>query len=201
MRLINADNVEKGFEELCRSPYFKEDASARLGAETLMDLCVRSDSHKPNTVDPESMPIVKELRKELRETQIKLEGMRTTETSLKMHLKTGSKIDIEKSAKNILDRVQQKLGISAEQLMDLVQAYQNGRFILHPLKADDEVYILLLGSVLQFEVTSAVWYGGIPAYKAMHGLHLCFVFNQDDIGKTVFLTREAAEAALKGEQQ
>lgn len=31
------------------------------------------------------------------------------------------KIDIEKSAQNILDRVQQKLGISAEQLMDLVQ--------------------------------------------------------------------------------
>lgn len=111
------------------------------------------------------------------------------------------KVDIEKSAQNILDRVQQKLGIYAEQLMELVQAYQDGRFILHPLKADDEVYILLLGSVLRFEVTSAVWYGGIPAYKAMHGLHLSFVFNQDDIGKTVFLTREAAEAAMKGEKQ
>lgn len=34
-------------------------------------------------------------------------------------------------------------------------------------------------------------------YKAMHGIHLCYVFNQDDIGKTVFLTREEAEAALE----
>ena len=42
------------------------------------------------------------------------------------------KIDIEKSAQNILDRVQQKLGISAEQLMDLVQAYQEGRCVVLP---------------------------------------------------------------------
>lgn len=76
MRLINADNVEKGFEELCRSPYFKEDASARLGAETLMDLCVRSDSHKPNTVDPESMPIVKELRGQAQSLEERLERLK-----------------------------------------------------------------------------------------------------------------------------
>ena len=42
------------------------------------------------------------------------------------------KIDIEKSAKNILDRVQQKLGISAEQLLELTQAYQEGRCVVLP---------------------------------------------------------------------
>ena len=69
--------------------------------------------------------------------------------------------------------------------------------MVHPLKSDDEVYIILLSRVFLFEVTSAVWYRESPIYKAMHGIHLCYVFNQDDIGKTVFLTREEAEATLK----
>lgn len=64
-RLIDANNVEIGFAELCQSPYFKSDVNAKHGAETLMDLCIRSDSHKPNTIDPETLPIVQELRKEL----------------------------------------------------------------------------------------------------------------------------------------
>jgi len=65
MRLIDANKVEIGFDELCQSPYFKNDVNTKHGAETLMDLCVRSDSHKPNTIDPETLPIVQELRKEL----------------------------------------------------------------------------------------------------------------------------------------
>ena len=65
MRLIDADAVELGFDELCRSPYFKHDVNAKHGAETLMDVCVRTDSHMPNTIDPETMPIVRQLREEL----------------------------------------------------------------------------------------------------------------------------------------
>ena len=65
MRLIDANKVEIGFDELCQSPYFKNDVNAKHGAETLMDLCVRSDSHKPNTIDPENLPIVRQLREEL----------------------------------------------------------------------------------------------------------------------------------------
>lgn len=65
MRLIDANKVEIGFDELCQSPYFKSDVNAKHGAETIMDLCIRSDSHNPNTIDPETLPIVQELRKEL----------------------------------------------------------------------------------------------------------------------------------------
>ena len=65
MRLIDADAVELGFDELCRSPYFKRDVNAKHGAETLMDVCVRTDSHMPNTIDPETLPIVRQLREEL----------------------------------------------------------------------------------------------------------------------------------------
>lgn len=84
-----------------------------------------------------------------------------------------------------------------DRLKELVQADREERCVVHPLKSDDEVYIILLSRVFLFEVTSAVWYRESPIYKAMHGIHLCYVFNQDDIGKTVFLTREEAEAALK----
>ena len=82
-------------------------------------------------------------------------------------------------------------------LKELVQADREGKCVVLPLKSDDEVYIILLSRVFMFEVTSAVWYHESPIYKAMHGIHLCYVFNQDDIGKTVFLTREEAEAALE----
>ena len=84
-----------------------------------------------------------------------------------------------------------------DRLKELVQADREERCVVHPLKSDDEVYIILLSRVFLFEVTSAVWYRESPIYKAMHGIHLCYVFNQDDIGKTVFFTREEAEAALK----
>ena len=84
-----------------------------------------------------------------------------------------------------------------DRLKELVQADREERCVVHPLKSDDEVYIILLSRVFLFEVTSAVWYRESPIYKAMHGIHLCYVFNQDDIGKTVFLTRKEAEAALE----
>lgn len=84
-----------------------------------------------------------------------------------------------------------------DRLKELVEADREERCVVHPLKSDDEVYIILLSRVFLFEVTSAVWYREIPIYKAMHGIHLCYVFNQGDIGKTVFLTREEAEAALE----
>ena len=84
-----------------------------------------------------------------------------------------------------------------DRLKELVQADREERCVVHPLKSDDEVYIILSSRVFLFEVTSAVWYRESPIYKAMHGIHLCYVFNQDDIGKTVFLTREEAEATLK----
>lgn len=86
-----------------------------------------------------------------------------------------------------------------DRLRELVEADKAGQCVLHPLKAENEVYVVILGRVLPFEVTNAVWYGASPTYKAMHGMHLCFAFKQDDIGKTVFLTREAAEAAIAKE--
>lgn len=84
-----------------------------------------------------------------------------------------------------------------DRLKEIVEADREERCIVNPLKADDEVYITLLGRIFLFEVTSVVWYRSSPIYKAMHGINLCYVFHQDDIGKTVFLKKEEAEAALR----
>lgn len=75
MRLIDADAVEVGFDELCQSPYFNDDVNAKYGAETLMDVCVRTDSHKPNTIDPETLPIVRQLREELDRVKAERDAM------------------------------------------------------------------------------------------------------------------------------
>ena len=64
-RLIDANKVEAGFDELCQSPYFKENPETKGGAETVMDLCVRRDGHTSNTINPEDLPIVRQLREEL----------------------------------------------------------------------------------------------------------------------------------------
>lgn len=97
------------------------------------------------------------------------------------------KIDIEKSAQNILDRVQQKLGISAEQLMDLVQAYQDGRCVVLPCKPGDKVYQQNGVAVYELEIQKLIFDCGYIA------------FDESAIGKTVFLTEPAAQAALEGE--
>ena len=75
MRLIDADAVELGFDELCRSPYFKHDVNVKHGAETLMDVCVRTDSHMPNTIDPETLPIVRQLREKVKNLNIVIENL------------------------------------------------------------------------------------------------------------------------------
>lgn len=100
-----------------------------------------------------------------------------------------------------LNQIEDILGddYDLDRLRELVEADKDGRCVLHPLKAEDEIYIVLLGRVLPFEVTNAVWYSAGPIYKAMRGMNLCFAFTQYDIGKTVFLTRKAAEAALAKE--
>ena len=117
------------------------------------------------------------------------------------------KIDIEKSAQNILDCVRQKLGISAEQLMDLVQAYQDGRCVVLPCKPGDTVWYLTgnpsMTNRLCFDrVDSARVVGFYFDERGMqvrldyfHGSHGTYGF----YGKTVFSTREAAEAALAKE--
>ena len=70
-----------------------------------------------------------------------------------------------------------------------------------PCKIDDDVYINLFGRTLDATVISISELASTPTYKAMYGIRLCYIFKADDVGRTVFLTREAAEEALKAREQ
>ncbi|MGN0657178.1 MAG: hypothetical protein ACI4KR_10330, partial [Ruminiclostridium sp.] len=61
---------------------------------------------------------------------------------------------------------------------------------------NDTVYIILLNKVIPFDVIYVNLYKEQIFYKGQHGINLSYTFKTDDIGKTVFLTREAAENAL-----
>ena len=81
--MIDADKVETGFQELCKSQYFKSDVNAKHGAEMLMDLCVRTDSCKLNTIDPETLPEVIALKKQLAEVTAERDALIKTRLQIK----------------------------------------------------------------------------------------------------------------------
>lgn len=107
------------------------------------------------------------------------------------------KIDIEKSAKNILDRVQQKLGISAEQLLELAQAYQEGRCVVLPFP----LHRMLLDTsdpynpelLKDFRISATWTHRGIVFHAPWD------IFLQNIEEGYIRLMREEAEAMLKKE--
>ena len=86
-----------------------------------------------------------------------------------------------------------------DELREMVQAKRDGRCVVLPCKIDDDVYINLFGRTLDATVISISELASTPTYKAMYGIRLCYIFKADDVGRTVFLTREAAESALAKE--
>ena len=88
-----------------------------------------------------------------------------------------------------------------DELREMVQAKRSGRCVVLPCKIDDDVYINLFGRTLDATVISISELASTPTYKAMYGIRLCYIFKADDVGRTVFLTREAAEEALKAREQ
>ncbi len=77
---------------------------------------------------------------------------------------------------------------------------ENNVFVA-PVTEGDSVYIILLGHILPFDVISVTLFRKTLIFKAQHGLNLTWVFKMEDFGKTVFLTREEAENALKESEQ
>ena len=82
-----------------------------------------------------------------------------------------------------------------DHIRDLLHAEQDGRLVVLPCKVGDHVWADGREAIV-------VWFFG---YKTERYLHAQFLDNAEytdipfyEIGKTVFLTREEAEAALKG---
>ena len=89
----------------------------------------------------------------------------------------------------------QALGVEPSRLREIAEADKDGRVVVLPCKVGDTVYFALIGriiekqvfSIVSFSNSTRIYCGGTSEY-----------FRPEDIGKTLFLTREEAEKALWG---
>ena len=100
----------------------------------------------------------------------------------------------------------QYLGTTPERLRELAREEQEGRLVVLPCKVGDLVYISGHKYVAQIDEVTINAMDGITLNWSEYdrGPELTELwddgwFTPDDIGKTVFLTREEADAALKGD--
>ncbi len=92
-----------------------------------------------------------------------------------------------------------------DRLRELVEADKDGRCVVLPCKVGEKVYDITMGNIVEKTVIS------IPFMLSNSVNHLCLhainkrgaatTIEPTSIGKTVFLNREAAEAALAKEGQ
>ena len=88
----------------------------------------------------------------------------------------------------------QAMGVEPSRLRELAEADKDRRLVMLPCKVGDTVYFALIGriiekqvfSIVSFSNSTRIYCGGTSEY-----------FRPEDIGKTVFLTREEAEKALQ----
>ena len=91
----------------------------------------------------------------------------------------------------------------AERILELLKADKDGRLVVLPCKVGDTVWMCEedFGIVLPYTIDLISFVGKGCGYSANcnHNGELIdsIGFEDDDIGKTVFLTREEAEAALE----
>lgn len=95
-------------------------------------------------------------------------------------------------------------GLEPEEVAELAQAKADGRLVVLPCKVGDTVYALPYYPAywVDIEETKITGVTQFPDKKGVSNqivtsCCLCYEWEQD-IGKTIFLTREEAEAALKG---
>lgn len=88
--------------------------------------------------------------------------------------------------------------ISQERLKELISAEADGRLVVLPCKVGDELWVIRYGEIRRNYAYQ---------WHLMNSPEQCFLSMYDDhcglldFGKTVFLTREAAEKALGGKEE
>lgn len=102
----------------------------------------------------------------------------------------------------LLNGATDKNGIYLDKIADYLLA--NG-VIVPPCKVGDNVYIISNGVVEECVITEWFYTTAMEHrygfYAEVNGDSRIFVFVETDINKTVFLTKEEAEQALKGGKQ
>ena len=105
---------------------------------------------------------------------------------------TSEEIDMDHEAAEQLRRLCR--GCDLDRLEELVKADKDGRLVVLPCKVGDTVYFALLGRIIEKQVFSIVSFSNSTRIYCDGTSEY---FRPEDIGKTFFLTREAAEAALE----
>lgn len=93
-------------------------------------------------------------------------------------------------------KVVSAFGVAAERLRELAEADKDGRLVVLPCKAGDELWTFYNypdEQVCSFTVTDISTLNG----RTMLNTSRCGVIDARDVGKTVFLTREEAVEALE----
>lgn len=96
--------------------------------------------------------------------------------------------------------------ISLDRLEEICQAERDGRCVVFAINAGDMVYqhCDALNEIGAYEIDTVHHAGHGNYYDAVWFKAACamddIAFDEADIGKTIFLTREAAEVAMKGGQ-
>ena len=105
------------------------------------------------------------------------------------------------------ERAMKRLGFgnfSYDRLRELAQADREGRCVVLPVKLGDKVYrIMYRVNEETQKAEKCVDAGTVDFIQSVPDLFVSngFVYKFTEIGKTVFLSREEAEAALKGENE
>ena len=85
-------------------------------------------------------------------------------------------------------------GIEVDRVRELIALDKAGRVVVLPCKVGDAVYFALLGRIIEKQVFSIVSFSNSTRIYCDGTSEY---FRPEDIGKTFFLTREEAEAALE----
>lgn len=90
---------------------------------------------------------------------------------------------------------------TAKHLLELAQAEKDGRLVVLPVKIGDKIYRLFDGEIQNLLVSNVIYkeIGGDACRILVECIPFHRCYWREDFGKTVFLTREGAEAALKKE--
>ena len=136
------------------------------------------------TIDPESLPIVQQLRETLSKAVAEKEAAEAL-------LAEYGGVDFCKTIKTCF-------GYPLDKVQQLVEADKSGRCVVLPCKRGDTLWTFCnypIQKVYSFNVTDLSTLNG----RTMLNTDVLSVVDARDVGKTVFLTREAAEAALAKE--
>lgn len=102
-----------------------------------------------------------------------------------------------------IDDLNYAVGEAIDKLAAYEDAEEQGRLMILPCKVGDALFVTNEGTCLPAVrmVELVAWYNGKVFIRAVNNrTGIEYYCSAEDFGKTVFLTREEAKAAMKGER-